>query len=925
MDSNIDPNIDPSIESQSGLFTKFSINHDFNNDEQDNEQVHDDFINHQYIEDNNETNSNNAAATAAAAAAAAANLSNIINFNNLQSLQDRSNTSSPTSHPTSNTSSRSQDHINQASNISSSQQNRLLSQNNNNDHNISHNQRDGPSQDPLNFIHDTLTSLDHENNQSSGQIDTQSEAYTSDFKKNQPKQRIVHDANSQFSMVVVNPASTEGTRRLGRPRKNMPKRTHSPQNSSSQNLDKSLLSRFRFDSLPVVGPGSRGGRKKKNNIVSKPGRQARFGKNLTLVVNKDEDDNAKDDIEEIVIDGDESMEKLSSQEKSKKDTGKEDDKQKLGDKKDDDLIVVDEVDKQLPAKTQPKIILEDYHTLKAKGRSTAKDYRSDAFTKLGLVPQTNNNKKQQQQHLQQKKRREIPGPVTGAYYDIYDPYTAERVTSQNDEDMNLIALGFEVRPAPYAKDIMTILEFTNKFKSVFSDFTMLGPQDFEEGLKLRPSTKYPLENVKQKTAEKLYDGEQTDETASTLMNGLFYLLLTLVLNRKRPIDKNSFKRGLEDLKMQVLTLGLPLEWRDDSDLFSEPPNSQQQELPTEADKEPVDPENTEIFDMINQNFGTTKPLDHTPLDNEDFESKGLNSLEPKDRLILLRSLTQWSLTSSEIIKQELSSQLAKQESSGEKETYYISKYVKDGPKAIETALQEKARLAKKKQQQAQQKIVEKNSPTPEIKESDINTDPASNPLDHHMSFRLLDFYAGDGGINGRFYLCRSSNSKTGGFATFQEITSILEDNKSIHDLLTYEQPSRFKLYVQDVTTMLTDLYKTEASFDESTGEVLDPWYEIASDTTQLGQFLEHLSTKLSNNRSKQLTNLYNYLSSLLPILTKFETIQKDYRTTRSSRKREPITDYRQNDKKLKQMIEDGDEEDHDFLNSDDEEEEEDFE
>ncbi len=889
MDSNIDPNIDPSMESQSGLFSKFSINNDFHSHQDDTQQVHeaDDFINQQYIDDNGVSSSNSANAVAVAAAA---NLSNIINFNHLQGLHDRSNTSSP---PPSTTNARSQDNL--ITSPSQSNDHGNSSQGNHHDH------RENSNQDPLNFIHDTLSSLDHENGSttlhtqeqqhhhhlqqhqspSSSSSSPSSAATTTYSKDKQPKQRIIHDSESQVSIVVVNPASNEGTRRLGRPRKNIPKQTNSPANSSTQNLDKSLLSRFRFDSLPVIGPGSRGGRKKKNGIITKPGRQARFekgSKELKLVVKESSEELEESDVKAI--------DETSSIKKDDEDD-------------DADLIVVDEVKNQTP-KSQPKIILEDYYSLKAKGRSTAKD-TNNAFTKLGLAPQTN----KPQPVI--KKRKDTPGAIVGAYYDIYEPELVDR--NHNDRDMNMIALGYEVTPAPYAKDIMTILEFTNKFKSIFSEFHNLGPQDFEEGLKLRPSTAYPLDNAKQSTKEKLYDDGDEDDV-SQLMNNLLYQLLTLVLNRKRPIDQNGLTRALEDLNKLVLSFGLPSEWRDDSQIFNNPKPT----IVQEQEDEPVDPENSEILDSTHYKFDTTKPLAHTPLDNENFEIDGLIALEPKDRLIFFRSLVQWCLSNSDIIKQELASQLSRQESSGEKETYYISRFIKDGSKGIETALQEKSVIKRKKQ-----KIEGKESQTPEPKEPSselLNTNPTVNPLDHHMSFRLLDFYAGDGGINGRFYLCRSANSKTGGLASYQEITSILEDSKSIHDLLTNEQPSRFKLYVQDVTTMLSEVYKLERS-DE---ELLDPWYEIAGNTEELNDFLQYLSEKLKTNRSKQLNNLYNHLNALLPILVKYETLQKDYRPTRSSRKREQVTNYRENDKKLKQMLAEEGEED-EFLNNDSEDEE----
>ena len=66
-------------------------------------------------------------------------------------------------------------------------------------------------------------------------------------------------------LVEYNPA--EKTKRLGRPRKNMEALVEpSPADSSAKNHYEAKISKFRFDHIPVEGPGSRGGKQGARNL-----------------------------------------------------------------------------------------------------------------------------------------------------------------------------------------------------------------------------------------------------------------------------------------------------------------------------------------------------------------------------------------------------------------------------------------------------------------------------------------------------------------------------------------------------------------------------------------------------------------------------------------------------------------------------------
>lgn len=876
---NIDSNIDPAIESQAAIFTKFSLNSDFIQGENSYNYNIDNDHDHDQREHSHDAD-DAAAVSAAQAAQAAANLSNIISFNPM----DHSHGS-----PTTGTQS-------------------------------SHHAEHSQDQQQLSFLHSALQ-MDAQQQQRRQQQQQQQQRQQhrstgpSQSPSQMPKQMLVQDADSSMSFVVVNPSSTDGASRLGRPRKHNVTIAPNFEDTASKNYEEALVSRFRVDAKPVSGPGSRGGRKPlkpKQLDPKKPlSQQPTFAKHGM----------------KLVLSSASNARSMTLNDKQAPADGEQNDSN--GDK--------------------TTIILEDYDTLKAKGRSTLSDKRilQTQFSKPELValaskPATSSGPTTASQHKstlqstiktatlataasagsdrsltgsplrpsspqaqplrRSRKKRDIPGPLTGAFYDIYDP---ETLKPRAEKELDLIALGYYVKPASHARDIITILSFFNKFKKFFKDFYNLAPQDIEEGLRLPTPKNRALDNVVQTDCAKEETTNITD--VSETMNQFFLQLLCLLLNKKKPITLSAMPKALDEFKSQVLTYGLPNEWRDDSEVIADPLVDESLR-DNEVEFEPVDSAHPEMFDTTLFHYGIAKPLDHTPLDNPDFENLGLNSLKPIDRLILLRSMVGWCTSYSESVRNEISKQLAKQDSSGDKETYYISRFVKEGEKGVEQANISLKLHPRKK--------VKKNEDDSLL---DPYTDATANPLDHHMSLRILDFYAGDAGVNGRFYLCRSCDPETGGLTTMNQMKQVLQSQESINDMLKVVQPSRFKLYVHDVTTMLKSVAHQVALSDV---ELLDPWYEVACNVDELREFTGFLQAKVDflpqdAESTQVIQHLIDYLVKVTPMLGKFETIYHDYKgitTSRQSRKREQVTDLKENARKMKKMIKQSENPTHDFLN-----------
>lgn len=605
--------------------------------------------------------------------------------------------------------------------------------------------------------------------------------------------------SNQSSVNVVQYDPESKPKRLGRPRNKLNLSTDS--NTSSENLDKAVMSKFRFDQLPVEGPGSRGG-----NIDKK---RTPRGK---------------------LFDG-----------KRKK-------QQSLLN------FVKDDENKQ-----QKQITNDNLQKIKlTKNKVTPTSVSRTSVLSKGS-----------------KGSRQLPGPLIHLSYDLYDD---NLLNEHEDVSKEKLSLGYPIKPNPYANDIVYIISFLNKFQKILK-IDPISPHDIENGLSL-PQQQFTSNRIK-------YNPKESETMAfdssyvSPLMNSLFYDLLTVVLNKKKKIHDNNLSKSIIELKSLINYLGLPKEWRDDSQILVKEKFVN--------DNQPVDPNMTDIFINEKINYNSPEPIEN-PFMSKEFEANGLEGISnPKDRLILLRCLCQWSLIISNDIKNYITSSLQNQDMSGDKETFYGSRSILKGFIPTESLKKEiDSKLKKRKN----------------LNNLEINKylNPVSNPLDHSMNLRLDELCIADVGFHiGRFFLVRMSNENNGGLNSVDKLNYIWSNKSNEY----VELPSKFKLFVQDIHSMLTDsldIYGIE--FDEDGNELPSEakanniyWYEVASNIDELSDFIHFLEKKLGVNDPegdgisknsiiyKPVKNLYNYLSSSFELIAKQEELRTFDGKTRSSRKK----------------------------------------
>ena len=667
------------------------------------------------------------------------------------------------------------------------------------------------------------------------------------------------------------------TPRLGRPRKNLTNTLAPPESSSSQNYKEAIMSKFRFDSQPVEGPGSRGG---------KGGRKSPRGRITSSSIRKKTQAtlNFKSNNGEGVSLGliDKNGNGVASESGSKTpktNTGSPNTSTTSTPPKSPKLIL-----KLGVKKPDPTIAPTPIKPVKIAPAPSATIKRVRNPTTGTTANTTNKRSKPVKQFTRttvlngkNKTTRQLPGPLVGLDYDLYDD---SLVDQYYDSKHQKIGLGYPVSKAPYASDIVFIISFLIKFKDVIPiDF--IGPGTIEYGLSLpKLDDTFDESPSKFNPRKPRNDAEDYDPLfISPEMKSLFLKLLGLVLNRKKQVTSHT--KAIQELKTQSIALGLPLEWK-----TLKPAEVQSMDDIAEV---PVDPTHPDILvDKIHK--GHTWLITFNPFYTTEFEMKGLAGLEnPIDRLVMLRTLVHWALSNSEIIKKEITANIQQQDIPGDKETYYAARSVLLGFKnAQDTKTTAEAKLAKRKSEEEVRYV-----------------DPTSDPRAHTLNIRLNEQIAGDIGFGiGRFYLCRMADEFNGGLSSIKKMNTVWSGSAGLNGPLA----SNFKLYIQDVHQMLVEsLSVVGVEFDENGNEVKptykatdeqEHWYEVASNAIELQEFVDFLSGKLGITEGskalipmasviyKPVLQLHDYLSALLPLLVKQEELIE---TRRSTRKR-PI-DY----------------------------------
>ncbi|ODV63310.1 uncharacterized protein ASCRUDRAFT_67427 [Ascoidea rubescens DSM 1968] len=475
------------------------------------------------------------------------------------------------------------------------------------------------------------------------------------------------------------------------------------------------------------------------------------------------------------------------------------------------------------------------------------------------------------------------------------------------------------------------------------------------------------------TSENNQNSAETSDQVSPEIERLFSYLLSLVLD-KTNIRNSATQKSLIELKKISKNLQYPDEWKLNSiDHLNKSNNISNTTITVIDIENDIDNEN----DIDEENNEKIEEKWFNPFtDVPDFLQNGLSSLEPIDRLIMLHLLCDWAIERSTKVKQTITELLELQSLSKllTESTYYVSRYIKEGESGIEAAVKKATKI--KNQKISNQVLVEntkikksvlnknassvksdtknnninengkenknKKNNTQKIKIKDIinelsleekekndktrreiidkinklpELDPKSDPLDHPLALRLLDFFAGECGPTGKFYLVRMADSQSGDLTSYDEFKKVIEKSQTKKDAIKCSPPSKFKLYVNDVSGMLQTMFiendyhnwkkkrkrsstnnskKLEFLGDTTIDRIknkflLNPWYEVASSPAELSAIIEYFERKLEldedteqiptdqllvNGKISKFSKYYdsifcfiNYLKGMLPLLT----------------------------------------------------------
>lgn len=668
---------------------------------------------------------------------------------------------------------------------------------------------------------------------------------------------------SDLVQVSYNP--NEPAKRLGRPRKHLNGvQPHSPDSLASDNMEKATISTFRFDERPIVGPGSRGGdalatRPSKGQLVESSAAKKRKQAVLNLTQSEGVTSLGLAPKEEGVEVKDVKAEEVNAEEVEAEEVKAEEVKQEEA----VEVVDVDNTEDRVEGKAEKVAILADPDTF-----TVRLSISNDALKKLSARKKpkkkanlTFRNKISRTTIVREKNRvtRTLPGPLVPLHYDLYDD---NLILAESNAAMaaEKLALGFPTRPCPYAYDIMYAIAWLLQFESII-DVGPLGPEDFETGLGLK--------------------GPHRDDI-SPVMKDLFRQLLTLVLNRKKPVLPGGERPAIQELQTQYISLGLPLEWRDDSMV------RRVTKIPCDPALDRVDLTKPEIeLEETVEYEAPTETLN--PFHYKDFEELGLAGIKHQhDRLIMIRCLMLWSLSASNVVKTHMVNVVNQQEIPGERDTLYGSRAVLKGFfQTLELKKEVESKLAKKG------KSSSRSANSTPVPESNVNyIDPSSDPLAHPMALRLNEFIVGDCGFHvGRFYLVRMAAPASGGLSSIDKMRRATKDAARVRSSV----PSGFKLYVEDVHQVLLDsLGIFGPEFDARGKEIrvkvpkyddTKSWHEVAQNSTELNAFVDHLERRLgirdrdapdlisqSSVAYRPILFMYQYLKHLLPLLEQFENM-----------------------------------------------------
>lgn len=746
---------------------------------------------------------------------------------------------------------------------------------------------------------------------------------------------LAETPSTTITSPVVQYNPDEKTKRLGRPRKHLYTRSGSLETSSSQNLNESVISKFRFDTQPIAGPGSRGGRlisRQPRGKITSGTHKRKLQAQLNFSVEKSSTSDhslTKRDVQEdirsgITSDVPSSLANAIDLDSTVSSTNHTDIEQDTpsqipsprvieNSNMDIDAItanteLIDQLEEVEPSNDHIQAldnedenqeiddtsndtngIPVDMLLNEDKTASSVEIKRSNGVPR-SIVVKLSKPADEILKTLKKapvKRKRSRPGKKAQSLLTTTSRTTVANNTKRVTRQLPgpLVGLHYDL----YDDNIIRAEANTDaQLEKIALGFPVIRSplasdilfivsflNKFSSILKIDDIGPLELENglsLKNPFAlNEVANPEYTPEYVSPQMEHLFARLVSLVLNRKKEIT--SISNAISDLKNMNQFLGLPKEWK-------EVEKDEDEEVKEEPGS-PVDPNKPEILPI--KPFVREQPkYKFNPFQDPDFEKYGLKGIkDPTNRLILLRATIQWALSTSEILKNYIFQSVQNQDIPGDKETYYAARSVLKGFKnAEETKRLAEAKLAKR--------------------DDDVKYyDPTSNPLDHSYRIRLSEELAGDIGFHiGRFYLCRMANEYSGGLASIKKMHSVWNGP-------VVAMPSSFKLYVHDVHQSLVDgLTNDGVEFDQEGNEIKRPkvrnnskhnWYELASNGQELSMFVDFLAKRLGLTVSEQrvkiipmtstihksVSNLHGYLSALLPLILQQESVNFfDKRSTR---------------------------------------------
>lgn len=474
-----------------------------------------------------------------------------------------------------------------------------------------------------------------------------------------------------------------------------------------------------------------------------------------------------------------------------------------------------------------------------------------------------------------------------------------------------------MKPIPYAGDVCKLMGFITKFHLFFdSELLNLSFQDFEIGLDL-----YPGSQTGTASGMRAPDSHRTlfyqdfvpvknVVTAQDKMNLLFMTLLKLTFSTSKSTEiqtkhqpqatmhqlktsKKVFTTLVRQLREHARSWGYPREWRNNAVSEEELVKPQSRLFEQDENGSPVDPKNPEILttNIYTWYHHEAVPLEQDPLQNPELEKKGILALEPGDRIICLRVLTDWCGAQSPKIRTETYhlSHFKRDPAFGV-QTYHAPRYLVEGPdmtyaqfnklcsviqsryeirsrkKHVKKALRNnrrpdlalklnilkdiKGRLQEVPKEERDDTNISLYKKWSKLFDGEILDNPLSDPFEDELyKLRQQEFFIGRVPHIGDFFLPRlqayPSSPLISTFLDLRNLEALFQDyaNGSIDAFTLFENHGQtmscqFKVLYRDTPTMLKDVAAGKYSGNNY-------WYEMCHDCKTLEEFLEFLDYKIA--------------------------------------------------------------------------------